>query len=85
MRFNNFIDNTAIRSWGYFGYSLLFSIPVVGAIVCILCAIFARNLNVKNFALAFCIMYSALLIVSAVLVALVFILGIDVRALLGIH
>ena len=38
-----------ISMWGYFGYQLLFSIPVVGFIMLIICS-FSRNINKRNFA-----------------------------------
>ena len=41
---------TPISMWGYFGYTILFAIPIVGFICCICFAIFAHNQNLKNFA-----------------------------------
>lgn len=39
-----------ISMWGYFGYEILFAIPVIGWIFCICFAISARNYNLRNFA-----------------------------------
>lgn len=39
-----------ISMWGYFGYEILFSIPIVGFIVLIVLSINGKNQNVKNFA-----------------------------------
>ena len=39
-----------ISMWGYFGYEILFSIPIVGFICLIIFAIGAKNVNKKNFA-----------------------------------
>ncbi len=39
-----------IGMWGYFGYQFLFSIPLVGWILCISFAIMAQNHNLRNFA-----------------------------------
>ena len=39
-----------ITPWGYFGYELLFNIPVIGLIFLIVFALGAQNRNVKNFA-----------------------------------
>lgn len=39
-----------IGMWGYFGYTFLFAIPVIGWIICICLAIGGRNLNLRNFA-----------------------------------
>ena len=39
-----------ISAWGYVGYSILWSIPVIGWIILLCSAIGAKNKNVKNFA-----------------------------------
>ena len=39
-----------ITAWGYFGYEILFAIPIVGLICALLMSIVAKNKNVKNFA-----------------------------------
>lgn len=38
-----------ISMWGYFGYSLLFAIPIIGWIFCVCFAFFAHNRNLKNY------------------------------------
>lgn len=44
-------DNYApISMWGYFGYELLFMIPLIGWILCVGFALTARNYNLRNFA-----------------------------------
>ena len=43
-------DYRPISMWGYFGYEILFSIPVIGWIFVIIFAITAPNHNLKNFA-----------------------------------
>ena len=54
---------TPISMWGYFGYSLLFNIPVVGFILVCIFAIGAKNVNKKNFARSyFCGIILALII-----------------------
>lgn len=46
-----------ISMWGYFGYQILFSIPVIGWIFIIIFAISANNHNLRNFARSqFCIL-----------------------------
>jgi len=46
-----------ITMWGYFGYSLLFAIPVVGWIFIVIFALTANNQNLKNFARSqFCVL-----------------------------
>ncbi len=46
-----------ISMWGYFGYQILFGIPVVGLICLIIFSITAKNQNLKNFARSyFCVL-----------------------------
>ena len=52
-----------ISMWGYFGYEILFMIPLIGWILVIIFALTADNINLKNFARSqFC-----LLIINVVL------------------
>lgn len=52
-----------ISMWGYFGYEILFMIPLIGWIIVIIFALTADNVNLKNFARSqFC-----LLIINVVL------------------
>lgn len=62
------LDNTPISMWGYFGYQILFAIPLVGFIALIVCALAADNVNVRNFARSyFCVAIIALVIFGFVL------------------
>ena len=55
-------EYTPISMWGYFGYEILFSIPVIGWIIVIVFAITASNQNLKNFARSqFCLLIIALI------------------------
>lgn len=56
-----------ISMWGYFGYEILFSIPVIGWIFIIIFALTAANQNLKNFARS----YFCLLIIQIVIVVIV--------------
>lgn len=61
-----------ISMWGYFGYEILFSIPIVGFIVLIVLSINGKNQNVKNFArsyFCFTIIVLILLVILLVIVA----------------
>lgn len=49
------VDYQPISMWGYFGYGLLFAIPVIGLVLIIVFSISAKNKNVKNFALSYLI------------------------------
>ncbi|MBQ2750761.1 MAG: ABC transporter permease [Clostridia bacterium] len=65
-----------LSPWAYFGYNLLFSIPVVG-FICIL--VFAlgggSNINLKNYARSFFCVYALALILAIIMVILVVALG----------
>lgn len=55
-------EYTPISMWGYFGYQILFSIPLIGWIIVIVFAITAPNQNLKNFARSqFCLLIIALI------------------------
>ena len=56
-----------ISMWGYFGYEILFSIPIVGFIVLIVLSINGKNQNVKNFARSyFCFTIIVLILLVSV-------------------
>lgn len=49
-------EYTPISMWGYFGYGILFQIPVLGWIIALVFAFTAQNVNLRNFARAqFCV------------------------------
>ena len=59
-----------ISMWGYFGYEILFSIPIVGFIVLIVLSINGKNQNVKNFARSyFCFTVIVLILLVILLVS----------------
>ena len=61
-----------ISMWGYFGYSLLFAIPLVGFIlICVFSFGGTRNVNLKNYARSFFCWFIVLLIILGI----VFIMG----------
>lgn len=57
-----------ISMWGYFGYEILFSIPLIGFICLIVFALAANNKNVKNFARS----YFCMLILTIVFFVVIF-------------
>ena len=63
-----------ISSWGYVGYSLLWSIPVIGWIFWLCAAIGAKNRNVRNYARSYICAVLIMLAISAVAVAVAVIL-----------
>lgn len=66
-------DYRPISMWGYFGYELLFSIPLIGFIMLLVFSFGGtQNVNVKNFARSyFCyfIIVAILAVVAIVLIA----------------
>ena len=59
-----------ISMWGYFGYELLFSIPVLGLIFLIVFAVSAKNVNLKNFARSYFCYLIIVLIICAIIFSL---------------
>ena len=57
--------------WGYFGYQILFMIPVIGFICLLVFAFGGSNKNVKNYARSFFCVW-ILYAIFAVVIALVF-------------
>lgn len=55
-----------ISMWGYFGYEILFALPLIGWIILIVKALSARNVNLRNFARS----YFCLLIILSVIAAI---------------
>ncbi len=80
-RRSSYIDNTAIKSWGYLGLAFWFALPILGTIPAIIIAFCARNINLKNFARAFCIAYVAFFALALVGVLACILLGVDIASL----
>lgn len=65
-----------ISMWGYFGYELLFSIPVVGFIILIVFALGgAANVNLRNFARSYFCYMILVLIVAVIIFVTIFAAG----------
>ena len=64
-----------ISMWGYFGYQILFSIPVVGFICLVIFAIGAKNVNKKNFARSYFCYTIICLCIFAIVFAVAFFTG----------
>ena len=56
-----------ISAWGYFGYQILFSIPIIGFILLVVFALSDENINRRNFARSY---FCAILI--GIILAIVF-------------
>ena len=75
-----------ISGWGYVGRAILWSIPVIGWLILIFKALFAKNRNVKNYARSFFCAFLLVLIiavVAAVGAAVGSFAGLDVKGLLA--
>lgn len=70
-----------IGAWGYFGYSILFAIPLVGFVLLLVFALGGtQNVNLKSYARSFFCGYLVALIVLVLAVAAMLILKIDLPA-----
>lgn len=58
-----------LSPWAYFGYTVLFNIPLVGLICLIVFSISDSNINRRNFARSYWCVYVLLAILIAVLLA----------------
>ncbi len=59
-----------LSPWAYFGYQILFSLPVLGFIFLIIYSLSDKNINRRNFARSYFCVLALLLIVFAVLLVL---------------
>lgn len=63
-------DYTPISMWGYFGYELLFFLPVVGFILLIVFSLGGtQNINVRNFARSFFCFYIVIFLIILIISA----------------
>ena len=60
-----------LSMWGYFGYMILFSIPLVGLVALIVFSLSDANINRRNFARS----YFCFLIIIVILIIVVTMLG----------
>ena len=60
-----------ISAWGYFGYEILFCLPIIGFIFLLVFAFNNSNINRRNFARS----YFCVFLISAVICAILFVLG----------
>lgn len=66
-----------ISAWGYFGYQLLFCIPIIGFILLIVFALSNDNINRRNFARSYFCIY---VIVAIILISVLTTVGSDCLA-----
>jgi hypothetical protein len=58
-----------ISAWGYFGYNILFNIPLIGFIMLIIYSFDNSNINRKNYARSYFCIYALIIIVLIILLA----------------
>ena len=72
-----------ISMWGYFGYEVLFSIPIVGFILLIIYSFSSKNVNRRNFARSYFCYTILVLLFLLILIAIALATG-AVNTLLNI-
>lgn len=66
-----------ISAWGYFGYNLLFSIPILGFILLIVFACGGTaNINLKNYARSFFCTFAIALIIAVIAAIIITVTGV---------
>lgn len=63
-----------LSAWAYFGYGILFNIPVIGFILLIIFSLDNSNINRRNYARSYWCLY----IILIILLILLMIIGINV-------
>lgn len=63
-------ENRPLGPWAYFGYSILFSIPVIGFILLIIFSFAGKNVNRKNFARSYWCWFILALAIILILVVI---------------
>ena len=64
-----------LSAWAYFGYNILFAIPLVGFIMLIVFAFDSSNINRRNYARSFFCAYLIALILVVIVFVLFMVLG----------
>ena len=67
-----------LSAWAYFGYNILFAIPLVGFIMLIVFAFDSSNINRRNYARSF---FCAYLVAIIVVLILALVLGISLNSI----
>ncbi len=65
-------ENRPLSPWAYFGYGILFSIPVIGLILLIIFSFAGKNINRRNFARSYWCKLIVVLAIELILLVLVF-------------
>lgn len=70
-----------LSAWAYFGYNILFAIPLVGFIMLIVFAFDSSNINRRNYARSFFCAYLVAIIIFIVVLILALVLGISLNSI----
>ena len=70
-----------LSAWAYFGYNILFAIPLVGFIMLIVFAFDSSNINRRNYARSFFCAYLVAIIMLIVVLILALVLGISLNSI----
>lgn len=70
-----------LSAWAYFGYNILFAIPLVGFIMLIVFAFDSSNINRRNYARSFFCAYLVAIIILIVVLILALALGISLNSI----
>ena len=70
-----------LSPWAYFGYNILFAIPLVGFIMLIVFAFDSSNINRRNYARSFFCAYLVAIIILIVVLILALVLGISLNSI----
>ena len=74
-----------LSPWAYFGYMLLFSIPIVGFICLIIFSVSNDNINRRNFARSYWVVLLFALIVGIIIGVLAAVLGVNLSRYGGMY
>ena len=69
-------------AWSYFGYQILFALPIIGQIALLICALSGNNINRRSFARSYFCGLIICVILGAIAIGIVFALG-GLDAILG--
>ena len=72
-----------ISAWGYIGYTLLYSIPLVGLIMLFVNGFGSQNINVKNYARSYLIMILISIVLYIIAIVLMLAFGFSLAEALG--
>ena len=75
-----------ISMWGYFGYELMFSIPLVGLILLIVFSTGGtRNVNLKNFARSYFCYYIIVAVIVVIILSILIATGVLAGIMSGVQ